>query len=833
MAPKDLNAERHAQMDLDAFRPIAMLSDGRVFTTAIQAIGKGIDGFLLDASDDNAWAEGTKRLGKLNARGWNIYFSPNHPRSNFSGAKPKQTDIPEFRILQVDMDPVDVAGLGHTMAFIRVKEAALALAERFRPNIVINSGNGIQMFWLLPEAVDCETAERLNMKLAHAADQYEGVSCSGTHNPDRITRVAGTLNWPSEAKLKRGYPEEPSLATCMGVFPDRVADVDAIEALVAPPAKPRSVATSTSTADHPDWPPMPHSEALVAQHCGWMLDAYYAALHSGETHVGDRSACLMGMVGHHKRHGLTLDESASLIAYDGGAALDHVNDQQYPARAVARAYERSDAAPVFGDAEVIDDHADAPPFPTPETAVPASAAWLERLANTAPGLIGMLVGHGVFMSFRKTSVPALGGALPGVAAAAQNCWVLVMPNGRKTPLGMMTLVVAPSGAGKETVKDVANYAVRTAGAEGDDSGIGVGPNRRFSSAAAAHQAMLKHRTQLWIDTEFGRYLRAAKGNPTSLEYGLTTFAMDAHTGALGHVSGKAMAKPKDTRRPVANGMMVCALASAFEPFREGLDIETASGGMLGRTQVLIIEELPPRKGISEVASPQDPAEMEAALKSIGDHARQLQTLAQHNAKPEGNIVQLETGNYVWAISIPQEEIPILEGMLDHYEAQMREGEGQIRGALAVRAFEQVLRIAGIAALGRAALDGSLTSPVCTIEDLRWADALVRASLELLVPEAEQYAAQTEAEKIQKSIMSKAQKLEDKSPKSADGFFRSQYLIQSTKGVGRKSADVRAEIKTLIDGGDLERKTEINGDGNRVLSRPEMLRRVLPKMGDRK
>ncbi|UWQ91979.1 hypothetical protein K3727_04040 [Rhodobacteraceae bacterium M382] len=252
MVPKDLNAERLAQMDLDDFRPIAMLLRGRTFITAIRAEGSGIEGFWLDAADDEAWAEGEQRISDLNAQGWNIYFSPNPPRSDFSGAKPKLADIPEIQFLQVDLDPDDVAGLGHPLACAKAKNSAQRFSKTYLPNIAINSGNGFQLFWMFSKPVDVKTAIRLNKKLAHAADQMSGISCSGTWNPDRIMRVAGTLNWPTGPKLRRGYPEEPTQASCLGVVPERELDVEAIDALSVPPEKYQSAATGTNIACHLD-----------------------------------------------------------------------------------------------------------------------------------------------------------------------------------------------------------------------------------------------------------------------------------------------------------------------------------------------------------------------------------------------------------------------------------------------------------------------------------------------------------------------------------------------------------------------------------------------------
>jgi putative DNA primase/helicase len=74
-----------------------------------------------------------------------------------------------------------------------------------RPTAIVRSGNGINALWRLAEPVKLNgpesyvAIESRNMALAKALGAQPG-----THNIDRILRVPGTINFPNEAKRKKG-----------------------------------------------------------------------------------------------------------------------------------------------------------------------------------------------------------------------------------------------------------------------------------------------------------------------------------------------------------------------------------------------------------------------------------------------------------------------------------------------------------------------------------------------------------------------------------------------------------------------------------------------------
>lgn len=150
--------------------------------------------FASDVGSALEWA------AQANANGFNVYWTVNYVGPGV-GTKPKKGDIQAARAAHCDLDPPndgtpwDKAG----------KVAELAELE-LPPSLVIDSGNGVQPVWLLDHpAADWGPIERANMGLRDA------LGADDCFNIDRLLRVPGSINYPSQAKRKRGYV--PCMAT--------------------------------------------------------------------------------------------------------------------------------------------------------------------------------------------------------------------------------------------------------------------------------------------------------------------------------------------------------------------------------------------------------------------------------------------------------------------------------------------------------------------------------------------------------------------------------------------------------------------------------------------
>jgi|GEM_PF-5173690 len=144
-----------------------------------------------------------------NAKRRNIYWLPNV--STVRDQKPSKQNIESARYFWVDCDPKISDHGSYQAARQHLLTTHAGKLERIA-SFLIDSGNGVQAFFKLdqPFPLADENSgteyEALNKQIGEA---FEG---AGTHNRDRIMRLPGTQNWPTAAKLKKGYPQEPRMS---------------------------------------------------------------------------------------------------------------------------------------------------------------------------------------------------------------------------------------------------------------------------------------------------------------------------------------------------------------------------------------------------------------------------------------------------------------------------------------------------------------------------------------------------------------------------------------------------------------------------------------------
>ncbi len=127
----------------------------------------------------------------------NVYFGPNPVRGRLT-KKATKDDIAELRFVYVDIDPRAGADLDTDRARIR------GLIERYpcRPQMVVDSGNGYQLYWRLPEPLAADG----NVEMIEAVNRYLELALGGDscHNADRVLRVPFTYNLPNRKKQAAG-----------------------------------------------------------------------------------------------------------------------------------------------------------------------------------------------------------------------------------------------------------------------------------------------------------------------------------------------------------------------------------------------------------------------------------------------------------------------------------------------------------------------------------------------------------------------------------------------------------------------------------------------------
>lgn len=232
----------------DADSPIAFLRRlrpaGVVNLVSIDPATKRVEGITRDiarADELAAWIDA--RNGRAN-----LYFTPNEPRAGAPDGKLGKQHIASIAAVWIDVDPrKDVETQPGGLAAERERLTGLArdtLTDLAYPaSFAIDSGNGVQAFWLLEQRIDA-TPDNVRAAEAQGRALARHFGADAVQNVDRIMRLPGTTNLPDAAKKTRGRTAAP--ARMLGWNGDRYP-LRALAHFVAPHA-PRDKPDQASTA---------------------------------------------------------------------------------------------------------------------------------------------------------------------------------------------------------------------------------------------------------------------------------------------------------------------------------------------------------------------------------------------------------------------------------------------------------------------------------------------------------------------------------------------------------------------------------------------------------
>jgi hypothetical protein len=131
----------------------------------------------------------------------NVYYSVNPLKNNNATKKAEKANTAQTEYLHVDADPND----GESPEAFKERLLPLIQARSILPSLIVDSGNGMNLLWRLETPVIVTSPEIIadiearNVKLA--ADLG---APAGTADICRILRLPGTINYPTEAKVKKG-----------------------------------------------------------------------------------------------------------------------------------------------------------------------------------------------------------------------------------------------------------------------------------------------------------------------------------------------------------------------------------------------------------------------------------------------------------------------------------------------------------------------------------------------------------------------------------------------------------------------------------------------------
>jgi hypothetical protein len=145
----------------------------------------------------------------------NIYFTVNQAKGRPT-EKPSKQEMRCAWFLHVDIDaPKDESNTtdqaASSVAETKARGLAALRAYHLAPTFIVDSGNGLHAYWRLDQPVMLDTpaaveaVEARNRALARAVGGDPAV-----HNIDRMLRLPGTTNLPTDRKRKCGFTAAPT-----------------------------------------------------------------------------------------------------------------------------------------------------------------------------------------------------------------------------------------------------------------------------------------------------------------------------------------------------------------------------------------------------------------------------------------------------------------------------------------------------------------------------------------------------------------------------------------------------------------------------------------------
>ena len=153
-----------------------------------------------------------------------VYFHTNTVNKPAKG-KALKTDVCSIDWLHVDIDPRDGKPMREEQSRI-LKALQEENGDMPPASVIIFSGGGYQAFWRLAEpiVVNGDTTKIEDAELYSVMISGLFIGADKCHNADRVMRLPGTINWPSEKKRVRG--QEPIMAQLVREEWERIYPID-------------------------------------------------------------------------------------------------------------------------------------------------------------------------------------------------------------------------------------------------------------------------------------------------------------------------------------------------------------------------------------------------------------------------------------------------------------------------------------------------------------------------------------------------------------------------------------------------------------------------------
>lgn len=271
----------------------------------------------------------------------NLYWSVNPPLRPLN-KKAEREDIKAVHYLHVDLDPRP----GEDFEAERARARKLLEEYEPHPNIILDSGGGMQAFWRLTEPIPingdlskAEDAKRYNQQI-----EIE-TGADHCHNIDRIMRLPGTINIPDAKKRAKGRSERLASALYQDDGSSPVATFKPAPAMNGAAGTP-SVAVDTASVKRltgvDDLPPSVPDWVKVAIVHGFNPDEPDKYSSRSEALFAVCCALVRAGVDDETHYSVITDPDFKISA----SVLEAKGVEKYALRQIERAHEGNDAGPL-------------------------------------------------------------------------------------------------------------------------------------------------------------------------------------------------------------------------------------------------------------------------------------------------------------------------------------------------------------------------------------------------------------------------------------------------------------------------------------------------------
>lgn len=439
-----------------------------------------------------------------------------------------------------------------------------------------------------------------------------------------------------------------------------------------------------------------------------------------------------------------------------------------------------------------------------------------------PGLVGEIAKLTATRLTYELPNIALATALSAVSRMISNHMVVVAPTGRETPLNLYTLVTANSGTGKESCRSILN-----------EIGKAVAGDNLISSNPASPQALgrmlsVGSRTSLLLfQDEYGKKLAHANSGSGAHEAAVNAMLLELFPLGLGTYSGRAYAKEKEDVKPAEQPYVCLLAATTTEPLADALQDTAVFDGTLNRFVYLPQPDKLKRNEGQSFEKIQQPVIDQCKMLWMGEYPEdKLGKKIQIHQSPNAT---KDDGRFYLPIEMSAEA----HRFIDEFDRSLDpvKEAGGVRAALAARATELAIRVAGVVAVGCA---DKLDEITLNLSDARYGVSLVQYSMSQMLSFVDDQLISTNTNRLPERILEFCnQCIRDpqsiKIPKDREplrGYLTEGWIPQTLITLkfknGIKKQDRNDALDTLLEAGDLEIEDREVGNQKAHFYRPRSL-----------